>query len=171
MTTPSDLKLSPLSERIQTGAKRLQGGITRLAHIGVPRIKLLEPPADRPLIHTQINPEPDYMCPKQGEARSLERPPQLEGHLEAVTSQFFLRNTGRVERFVDTEHLEWEWAILRSTDWQVVRGCGERDNGIREAMTPRGVIHEHIAQRRSLVVESRWSDQFGRPDPEPGESA
>lgn len=175
MSTPGDgldLALPRLSARVQAGAQHLQGGVNRLAHVGEPRIATLDLPSKAPPELSQIDADPGHMLTLDSSKapRPLDRPDGVNDQLERVTAQFFLRNTVRLERFVDTDALEWEWSVLRTNDWQAelaeARACRHRDANGEAMPAPTGPINEHMAQRHSLMVDSRWSEQFGRPDPE-----
>ncbi|MCB9525650.1 MAG: hypothetical protein H6702_20050 [Myxococcales bacterium] len=171
------LSVPPLSAAIQRGAERLARPVTRLAHVGEPRMPLPEPPTVHSVVRdlSGVDPDPDGMTRiRIGDTPAeMARPDAIEAQLGRVTPQFTLRNTHRLSRAADPEHLEKEWALLRDESWreglELARRGGDRVTVDPQAHSGRLAFEQQVAERRRLVVESRWHERFGRPDPpEPG---
>lgn len=167
------LAVPPLSAAIQRGADRLARPITRLAHVGEPRMPLPEPPSIDSIARdlSGVDPDPDGMTRiRVGDTPpEMARPDAIESQLGRVTPQFVLRNTQRLTRTADPEHLEREWALLRDESWReelaFARRGGDRVTVNPEALGGRRAFAQQVAERRKLMVESRWHERFGRPDP------
>src|SRR5690606_36362161 len=103
------------------------------------------------------------------EPRAVERPDAVWDQLEQVTPQFFLRNTERLERYADEKHLDYlEWRAFRDVTWwddlAATHACRVELADIAPA-TATEMVLSSMAEQRVLVVETRWHEHFGRPDP------
>ncbi len=165
-----DLKLPPLSARIQKNAARM----TRPHNIGAALVNPLESmvkdlsPEARPIQRANLDPDAMSRYHLSDESPVLERPDVVWDQLEEVTPQFFLRNTFRARMYADPEELMYSHLELRSLEWAndmaFARTCSF-EKGTVYPDTSSDLLREHMAQRHELVVQTRWTDGFGRPDP------
>lgn len=127
---------------------------------------LLRPPVEL----ARLGPAPDDAMTriKTGRTRDFERPDAIVDQLERITPQFFLRNTARVERYADPNWIETSTVTVRDFGhWDDVRdaarcaterpGFDPETSSVRLAML--------LAEREVVMVETRWNEVFGRPDP------
>lgn len=164
--------LAPLSRRIAHHADAMGRLLARCEATGEPRIdgiadeSLVRPPVEL----AQIGPDPADAISriKPGRTRELERPNALDEQLEQRTPQFFLRNTARLERYGDPSWIETTYRPLRSVDhWSDLdfarQGAVEAIDLEPDTSSIRLAIV--VAERRVVMVETRWNEVFGRPDP------
>lgn len=164
--------LAPLSRRIAHHSAAMGRLLARCEATGEPRIDgVADPSLVRPPVElAQLGPDPADAISviKPGRTRELERPDALADQLELRTPQFFLRNTARIERYGDPTWIETTYRPVRDLDyWDDLdfarRGATEPleldpdTSSIRLAMV--------VAERRVVMVETRWNEVFGRPDP------
>lgn len=167
-----DLELPSNSRRIQASADAIGENARRAVALGEPRIRTFESEIDtEPLPLAQVDPEPAHMSRLKvtEEPRRIERPDEMYDQLDERTPQFILRNTPRLERYADPEYLDFlTWVEVRDLSWQQVIEAARR-GGIRVHQplpdTASQQVAAHVAQSRVLMVETRWHEHFGRPDP------
>lgn len=167
----SDLELFPRSRFIGERARAMGANLRRAEAVGAPRIGLPQPELvpERPL-PVKLGPDPagDMSRLKPGAVRDVGRPDALEDQLAIRTPQFFLRNTLRLELYADPDWIETVRTPLRPTghwgDVQEAARCGPPRPRL-DADTASTVLDMHLAERRVVMVESRWHEVFGRPDP------
>ncbi len=96
--------------------------------------------------------------------RAVERPDAMEDQLRTITPQFFLRHTHRVQRLGDPDWLDFEHLEAHTSPVQDRAPPRlERFAGLQESASLENA--RQVALRRSLVVETRWPERFGLPDP------
>lgn len=142
------------------------------ARMGEPRIRTLDfSDLKAPPELGQVDPDPANMARLKvtSEPRAVERPDAVWDQLEQVTPQFFLRNTERLERYADEKHLDYlEWRAFRDTTWWDDLDAAHRCSAERADIAPvtaTQAVLSCMAEQRVLVVETRWHEHFGRPDP------
>lgn len=162
---------APLSRFIGRQAEAMTAAGRAAEAIGAPRIARPGPPLvpERPPINRLgEDPAGEMSRLKPDVTRPVERPYAVEEQLEIQTPQFFLRNTMRLERYADPDWIE--------TDTREVRDLGYWDDITdaarcaveRPSLTPdtASVLHAMLlAERRVVMIETRWHEVFGRPDP------
>lgn len=162
---------SPLSLFIGERAWAMGAAMRRAEAVGEPRIAR-EPPElvpERPL-PVKLGPDPagEMSRLKPDVSRPVERPPETEDQLALRTPQFFLRNTMRLERYGDPDWIETIRRPVREiTHWDDLRDAArcavERPE--LDPETASTVLDMLLAERRVVMVETRWHEVFGRPDP------
>ncbi len=170
----AELRALPLFERsarIGAHARAMGENLRRAEATGEPRIARPRPPLvpERPL-PVKLGPDPagEMSRLKPDVSRPVERPHAVDEQLTIRTPQFFLRNTMRLERYADPDWIETHRRTVRETaHWDDARAaarCGSErlDLDVDTAST---VLDMHLAERRVVMVESRWQEVFGRPDP------
>ncbi|MCA9560890.1 MAG: hypothetical protein KC583_20220, partial [Myxococcales bacterium] len=95
-------------------------------------------------------------------------PDAIVEQLGTITPQFFLRNTHRVQSQADPAWLDFERRTTRVEGWRADLEAARRCQGPprREApdlASPR--LAMLVAERRVVMVETRWHTLYGRPDP------
>ncbi len=169
MPPPTELPpLSPQTLRIHEAAERL----ARAAPLGSAREDL---PVFRPELDTEpaaievVDGEPAHMLRlKATEApRMVDRPDAIEDQIREVTPQFFLRNTSRTERAADPEWMDWGWRRFAPADrWSGLDEARSAGRAREEAPPLASTVFAiEVASRRDVVLEARWHERFGRPDP------
>jgi len=160
----------PLSRRIADGVARMSHAVTCMEEIGAARMGVADESIARemPDVHL-LDPDPDQMARiKVGRVRDVERPFEIDEQLEINTPQFFLRHTHRVERFADDRWLEYTYDKIRDLsyrdDLRDVHRC-EFDKWTDKIDFSSMKIAQYLADRRALMVDTRWREVFGRPDP------
>ena len=121
------------------------------------------PPLER------IDPDPEHLTRlKATTAREVDRPPAINKALTRVVPQFFLRNTDRVERYASTRHLEFTGRELINLDFlddvEAARRCHFDRFDLRFESSSL-LVAMLLAERNVVMVETRWHEVFGRPDP------
>lgn len=172
--TRAELAALPLFERSRYIGERawaMGANLRRAETVGEPRIARPRPPLvpERPL-PVKLGPDPagEMSRLKPDATRPVERPPEVEEQLAERTPQFFLRNTMRVERYGDPDWIETIRRPVRETDHWEAAGEAARCGAERPDVDPdtaSTVLDMHLAERRVVMVESRWHEIFGRPDP------
>lgn len=170
--TPPLPPLTPTTRRIQAHTAAMSRRLNRSEAIGRPRIDGV---IDDALLRTppelaRLGPDPaDAMTRiKTGQIRDLDRPDALVDQLARITPQFTLRNTARIERFADPTWIETTTRPIRDVNfWQDVtdaaRCAVERPDLAPETSSIR--LAMLLAEREVVMVETRWNEVFGRPDP------
>lgn len=164
--------LTPLSRRIAHHSAAMGRLLARCEATGEPRIDgvadptLVRPPTEL----ARLGPDPaDAISQiKPGRTRDLQRPDALEDQLDLRTPQFFLRNTARLERFGDPTWIETTYRPVRDVAY-----WDDLDFARRGAIEPLDVDPDTssiqlamvVAERHVVMVETRWNEVFGRPDP------
>lgn len=167
------LELAPVSRRIQRGVDAMCGALTRSDAIGRPRIRFHTPIEPRDHEMARIDPDPAHMSRlKVTEApREIERPASTWEAFERLTSQFILRNTHRIERYTDMSL--YEYVRVADGRLRLARLVALLAEALAGAEPPIGQplgsagAHAWRAEREVLMGATRWSELFGRPDPEP----
>lgn len=162
---------SPQSLFIGARARAMGAAIRRAEAVGQPRIARRPPELvpERPL-PVKLGPDPagEMSRLKPDVSRPVERPPETEDHLALRTPQFFLRNTMRLERYGDPDWIEVIRRPVRDRGhWDDLRDaarCAVRRPDL-DADTASTVLDMCLAERRVVMVETRWHEVFGRPDP------
>lgn len=172
--TAAELAALPLFERsryIGERARAMGENLRRAEATGEPRIARPRAPmvAERPL-PVKLGPDPagEMSRLKPDVSRPVERPYEVDEQLAIRTPQFFLRNTMRIELYGDPDWIETTRRHVRHTDhWDTV-GEAARCGPARPELdvdTASTLLDMHLAERRVVMVESRWQEVFGRPDP------
>ncbi|MCB9551812.1 MAG: hypothetical protein H6705_07995 [Myxococcales bacterium] len=181
MSAPSDRQpapgaalppLAPISRRIGEAAAAMTRLGERLETLAAPRIDgvadetLVRPPVEL----AQIGPDPADAISriKPGRSRDLDRPDAMVDQLKVVTPQFFLRSTARLERYADPSWIETTTRPVRDFGfWDDIaaasRCAGERPDLAPETSSIR--LAMLLAEREVVMIETRWNEVFGRPDP------
>ncbi len=164
----SDLPpLTPQTRRIHDLAERL--GQTPLQITARADLAFTDPdryPEPPDPLHLDPDPASMLRLKTTSEPVPLERPDATEDQIKGITPQFFLRNTHRAERYADPDWLEYERLVYDEREW---RDLGARQRAIAqrpptpELSSQRFAIE--VAERGRLMVETRWHEHFGRPDP------
>lgn len=177
MSPPLELTPFSLSERIRRELEHLArrsdqtfGPNGRMGSVGSPRIRPFAITIDSVVTDLGRLDDPNRMMIGVGgtEPRETERPSAIDDQLEERTPQFTLRNTARLERFASEEFIEIEWAVVRDMaykeDLQRARRC-ERVRVVLAGRTSSDVVRTQLAEKRSLMVDTTWSEVFGRTEP------
>ncbi len=157
--------LAPLTERILAAAGRTIAPAFR--ETAREDLALITPDLDtEPADLRRVNADPESMLriKATGEPRAVGRPDVIEDQIREITPQFFLRDTQRAERYGDAESLEWGTLTYADRSWARARFGLSREREARVDLASR-VLAMEVAQRSALVVETRWHEHFGRPDP------
>lgn len=164
--------LTATTRRIHTHTAAMSHRLAQSEAIGRPRIDGV---IDDALLRTppelaRLGPDPaDAMTRiKTGRTRDLDRPDALVDQLACITPQFTLRNTARLERYADPTWIETTTRPIRDVHfWQDVtdaaRCAVERPDLAPETSSIR--LAMLLAEREVVMVETRWNEVFGRPDP------
>lgn len=172
--SPAELQTLPVFERsrfIDRRAQAMGANLRRAEATGQPRIGRPRPPLvpERPL-PVKLGPDPagEMSRLKPDVSRPVERPYEVEEQLAIRTPQFFLRNTMRLERYADPDWIETSRRSVRDTahwaDAREAARCGPARPEL-DLDTASTLLDMHLAERRVVMVESRWQEVFGRPDP------
>lgn len=164
------LRPFPVSARVQRDAFAM-ARVGRVAErLAEPRLRPFKAAIDvRVRDLARVDPDPDALLRlKAGRPpRAVERPDDLDEQLACATPQFFLRNTQRGERSADPEWLERSYVVVRDTTWQAALAAARR-GGFREPRAPELAstrLAMLMAERRVVMLEARWHELHGRPDP------
>lgn len=164
--------LAPVSRRIGAHTAAMTRLAARCEAIARPRIDGV---VDESLLRTppelaRLGPDPaDAMARiKTGRTRDLERPDAMVDQQKVITAQFFLRNTARLERYADPTWIETTTRPVRDVDfWKDVNDASrcavERPDLSPETSSIR--LAMLLAEREVVMIETRWNEVFGRPDP------
>ncbi len=161
--------LAPQTERILAATARMGAPTFRIS--AREDLPLLEPDLDtEPADLRQLDADPGSMLRVKatGEPRAVERPDAMEDQLECVTPQFFLRNTHRNERYGDPDWLDYQVLTYDDRAWTEALKPGLRAPPRALSDMPDLASHRlamEVAEKSLLMVETRWHEQFGRPDP------
>lgn len=162
----SDLPpLAPQTERILAAAER--GILPSFHETAREDLALVTPDLDtEPADLSSIDPDPASMLRLKatGAPREVERPDAVEDQIKLITPQFFLRDTHRTERYADAEWLEWQSRTYDDRAWLRTAG-GMPPAAPRAPDLASRVLATEVAERAAVVVETRWHEHFGRPDP------
>lgn len=169
----ADLELPRTTRAILAGCARLERRHPERAaeRIGRVRIHPVEPDLDTtPPDLTKIDTDPAHM---QGvkvteEPRTMERPDRVADDLDLRSPQFTLRNTWRLEKYADTQSLDFERKDLSVASLAGYLDEARRCHFERPDITPSLTSEEirvSVALRRVLMIETRWSSIFGRAEP------
>lgn len=162
------LTLSSLSARIQAAAERLQSDYRLGAALVGPLESVVVELAPEAAPISQLDPSIIDRYSGGGEPPILERPDSVETHMGQSTPQFFLRNTWRARLYADTEDLLYVDRTLRSFEWReeisAARTCFFEKPNLNFASSSQ-LMREQVALRHEIMVNTRWVDSFGRPDP------
>ncbi len=159
-----------LSRVIAAAAERMSARSPDVAaaRIGRLRMRPVEVTLDtEPPDLAQFDPDPAsfQVCKVTQEPRPIERPDILDDQLERVTPQFFLRNTERLERYADPDFVEFDARPVRDADVDdfltAARRCGVDRPDLTEDLAS-VQLRVNVAQRRALMLDTAWSESFGR---------
>lgn len=159
-----------LSRVIAAAAERMSARAPDVAAARIGRLKMrpIEVTLDtEPADLAQFDPDPAsfQVCKVTQEPRAIERPDVVVDQLERVTPQFFLRNTERLERYADPDFVEFDARPVRDADANdflaTARRCGVDRPDLTEDLAS-VQLRVNLAQRRALMIDSAWSESFGR---------
>jgi hypothetical protein len=134
-------------------------------------LAIVEPDLDtEPAELAQVDADPGSMLRVKAtdDPRPVDRPDAMEDQLACVTPQFFLRNTHRTERYGDPDWLEYQVLTYDDRSWR--EALQPRSRAPRRALGDMPDLASHclameVAEKSLLMVETRWHEHFGRPDP------
>lgn len=139
--------------------------------LGEPRLRPLDITIESRVVDLgRVEPDPARMLRVKAttEPRAVSRPDAIIDQLRTITPQFFLRNTHRAESQADPEWLDFERRGVRTHDWQADLEAARRCAGPPRHAPPdlaSPVLAMLVAERRVVMVETRWHTLYGRPDP------
>ena len=177
MTETRDIALSPLDARIRDETTRCieRNPSERLPIDPSRRLRvapLIIDSTARDPTFVESDPAQYLILETTGEPRPLERPVATDDHLGEVTPQFTLRNTHRMDMYASETALDLEWRIVRDEEWRNdiarARQCTHQRPQWWSAF---GTDHfaAYMANKRAVVIDNRWHETFGKPDPQSDE--
>jgi hypothetical protein len=161
----------PVSACVQALADVMLARGRDAENLGEPRLKPIDIAIESRVVELgRVEPDPAKMLRVKAttEPRPVERPDAIVDQLRTITPQFFLRNTHRAESQADPDWLDFERRVTRAEDWRDDLEAARRCQGAPRAEAPdlaSPLLAMLVAERRVVMVETRWHTLYGRPDP------